>query len=198
MAEDSFAGKTTARPHPGLVLGVARFYYDGRGSIRGVLNSHPTEARLLAYAMISSAILLIGRVLQLLALKVPDITARILEQTVSLIFFLPLLYYGLAMLGTAIARMFGGQGSWTDGRTAFFWGALVSAPILVFANLGSILAAGVPGLDLAIGQIGAIFLAWALAVCFAEAFGFKSALTVLGVIVLASLGLVAGLWAMTA
>ena len=44
--------------HPGLILGVARFFHDPRGSIRGVLDSRPSEGRLLVYALLAAGILL--------------------------------------------------------------------------------------------------------------------------------------------
>ncbi|MEM7423163.1 MAG: hypothetical protein AAF334_05530, partial [Pseudomonadota bacterium] len=54
---------TSKTSHPGLILGIARFYYDPRGSARGMISSHPSEARLLAYALIAAGMLLAGRLL---------------------------------------------------------------------------------------------------------------------------------------
>ena len=178
------AEQVLGRSHPGLILGVARFYHDPRGSMRGVLDSHPSEARLLAYAMIAAAFLLAGRIAGLLTSSTGDVMARVLEQTVSLLFFLPLAYFGLAALGTWLARLAGGQGGWADGRAAFFWAALVSAPLILASALGQIAMAGAgPTVKAVIGQIGAVFFAWALANCFAETFGFASVWKVLAVIV---------------
>lgn len=178
------ASRSAASTHPGLILGVARFYHDPRGSMRGVLDSHPTEARLLAYVMIAASILLAGRVLSLLSASTGDLMARVLEQTVSLVFFLPLVYYGLAALGTWMARKTGGQGGWIDGRAAFFWAALVSAPLMLASTLGQIILADVGTIARSIvGQIGSVFFAWALAACFAEAFGFRHTWKVLAAIV---------------
>ena len=42
--------------HPGLIAGFARFLYDSRGSMRGVLDSRPGESRLLAYAFLAVGI----------------------------------------------------------------------------------------------------------------------------------------------
>ncbi len=53
----------SAAPDPGAVLRVARFFHDPRGSMRALLQSSPREARLLAYIVIASAILLLGVVL---------------------------------------------------------------------------------------------------------------------------------------
>ena len=173
--------------HPGLVLGIARFFYDPRGSMRGVLDSHPSEARILAYGIIAASLLLVGRVVTLVAAgnaQGGDLLARAMEQSVSMLFFVPLLYYGLAAIGTVIARTFGGDGRWTDGRAAFFWAALVSAPVMVCASLASVIASRADqSLIVLVGQIGPVFFAWALAQCFAETFGFSRPSRVLAVIV---------------
>ncbi len=164
-----------------------------------MLDSRPREARLLAYAVLATVILLAERILRLMAEAEPgtDMVARVMEQVVSLIFFLPLVYYAFAALGAWIARSFGGEGSWLEGRAAFFWAALVSAPVILAAGLAAI-AAGPAGLapDL-LRQGGSIFFAWALANCYAEAFGFPSTLKVLAVIVLIALVPLGLVWALT-
>ena len=179
------ADAARATAHPGLVLGVARFFHDPRGSMRGVLDSHPTEARILAYGMIAASLLLIGRLIDPIAgaARAADPVARTMEQAVSMLFFVPLVYYMLAALGTVIARLFGGRGRWIDGRAAFFWAALVSAPVMVLSGLISAALAGThDSLVVFAAQIGPIFFAWALAQCFAEAFGFSRPGLVLAVI----------------
>ncbi|MEM6662267.1 MAG: hypothetical protein AAF666_08830, partial [Pseudomonadota bacterium] len=109
------------------ILGIARFYHDPRGSALSVIAARPREAKLFAYLLFSGLILLIGRLIQLFASpgSSEDIARWAAEQTVSLLFFLPLLYYLLATLVTALARLFGGNGQWYEGRVALFWAALV-------------------------------------------------------------------------
>ena len=161
--------------HPGLILGVARFFYDPRGSMRGMLDSGPTEARLLFYALLAAAILLTGKIAGILQFSEPgtDVMGLISAQAVSLLFFMPLIYYALAAVGTLVARLFRGEGSWHQGRAAFFWASLVSAPVIAFANH---LARSIPALPyeiaILLGQFGGVFFAWALAQCYAEAFRF--------------------------
>lgn len=172
------------RSRSGGILGIARFYHDPRGSVRAVLASDPREARLLAFAVGAAIFLLFERLVRLFATAGPetDLVARALEQIVSLIFFLPLFYYVVAALATLIARAFGGTGSFKDGRTGFFWAALVSGPIIVLSGLAStILPAGF-GSGL-LRQVGSFFFIWALAVSLAEAFGFRSVASVFAVIV---------------
>jgi hypothetical protein len=184
--------------HPGLILGVARFFHDPRGSMRGVLVSNPNEGRLLAYALIAAAILLFGRILGLFvdpSAVTDDIGAHVTAETVSMLFFVPIFYYGIAALGTMLARMFGGKGTWRDGRAAFFWAALVSAPVVVVcAMAGSMLGPDAKPAIAVIAQLGQVFFAWALAQCFAEAFGFDRAWLVFVVIGAICLVILALLW----
>ncbi len=162
--------------HPGLILGIARFYHDPRGSMRGVLESRPSEGRLLAYAFLAAGLLLAGRIATLTIVAragVVDLLPQVVAQTASMLFFVPLVYYLLAGLGTALARVFRGRGSWRDGRAAFFWAALVSAPVVVLSGLAALTLDGAPrALVAGMAQLGPVFFAWALAQCFAAAFGF--------------------------
>jgi hypothetical protein len=162
--------------HPGLILGMARFFHDPRGSMRGVLESRPSEGRLLAYALLAAGLLLAGRIAALaIAARsgAVDLAPHVAAQAASTLFFVPLVYYGLAALGTALAKASRGQGSWRDGRAAFFWAALVSAPVMALSGLAALaLDDAPPALSVAVAQVGPVFFAWALAQCFAEAFGF--------------------------
>lgn len=170
--------------HPGAILGVARFYHDPRGSMRGMLDSRPGEARLLAYAMGAVSVLLAGRVLGLTAAADrPDLPAQVAAQATALLFFVPLFYYALAALGTLLARAFRGTGGWREGRAAFFWAALVSSPVVVLSGLAPLAMPGAPREVVAlVSQVGPVLFAWALAQCYAEAFGFARAWAVFAVI----------------
>lgn len=184
--------------HPGAVLGVARFFHDPRGSMRGMLDSHPGEARLFVYALAAAAMLLAGRVLALFAVAArlnADLPGRVAAEVAALMFFVPLAWYALAALGTILARVFGGQGGWRDGRAAFFWAALVSSPVLMASALAPLAMTGAPREALVLaGQVGPVFFAWALAQCFAEAFGFERAWTVFAVIAAIVLALLGVAW----
>jgi hypothetical protein len=163
--------------HPGVILGVARFFHDPRGAMRGVLASRPSEGRLLAYAFLAAGILLAGRIATLgLAARGSgvDLTPQIAAQAASMLFFVPIVYYLLAAVGTALAKLAGGQGGWRDGRAAFFWAALVSAPVGVLSGLAALALQDAPrAVTMGVAQIGPVFFAWALAQCYAEAFGFR-------------------------
>lgn len=197
MAEALGSAGDVAARHPGAVLGVARFFRAPRRSMRGVIESRPGEGRLFAYALGAGVILLLGRLPVLLAEATAggvgaDLPGRLGAQATALLFFVPLLYYALAALGTWIARSFGGVGGWRDGRVAFFWGALVSAPVMVLSSLVPLTMPGAPDMVRAlIAQAGPVFFAWALAQCYAEAFGFRRASMVLAVILVIALAVLA-------
>ncbi|MEM1131282.1 MAG: YIP1 family protein, partial [Pseudomonadota bacterium] len=174
MAEGASETAASRPTHPGLILGVARFYYDPRGSMRGMLDSHPSEARLLAYLVIGATFALIGILVQLQTSVEGDLIPRVLENTVSTLFFLPLFMYLCAVIAHVIARAFSGDGRWYHGRCAMFWGFLVSAPIVLMSTLAALALSAAPRLlQVAVSEIGSVFTAFALAHCFAEAYGFR-------------------------
>lgn len=183
MAEMQAMAADKAEPrvrHPGLILGAARFYHDPRGSVQGMLDSHPSEARLMAYAFIASSILLAGRLVGVAMTAEGNLLPRVLEQIGSTLFFVPLAYYGIAALGTMIAQACGGTGNWVDGRRAFFWAALVSAPLVAVSELAPALAPAAPDWALSVLQmIGSVVFGLATAYGFAGAFGFRKVWTVI-------------------
>lgn len=184
--------------HPGAVLGVARFYHDPRGSMRGMLSSRPGEGRLFSYALGAALVLLGGRVLALLAAPAEmqaELPGQIAAHAAALLIFVPLIWYALAAFGTLLARAFGGEGGWREGRAAIFWAALVSSPVLTLSGLLPFLFPAESGLAVVIGTlIGPGFFGWAVAQCYAEAFGFRRASNVLAVIALLALVMVAVFW----
>lgn len=189
----------TARA-PGILLGIARFYHDPRGSIRGVIAGRPSDAKQLLFAMFACAILLLGRIMREImeGNAGVQLAEKISAEAVSLLFFVPLFYYLLAAIGTILARVFRGQGNWHDGRTAFFWAALVSAPVIILSSLAATGAASFGDVaGVVVGQIGAVFFAWALAQCYAEAFGFTRVWAVMAVICLPALALMGALYVFT-
>lgn len=192
------ADTAPACPDPGAVLRVARFFHAPRRSMRAMLESGPGEARLLAYVVIAALFLLAERIVRILSEAGPDtnLMARTLEQVVSLLFFLPLAYYAFAAVGTVIARACGGEGRWFEGRAAFFWAALVSAPVILISGLAAIAAGPGGWAPDVLREAGAIFFAWALACCYAEAFAFPSVLKVLAVIILIALVPFGLVWAL--
>lgn len=161
---------------PGPVRAFFHFYLSPRRSVRSVLDRRPSEAALTAMIMLACVIVLLGRLVQVhLQYANPDDRLELsMQHTVTQLIFLPLFYFGFAAIVRMIARLFGGEAGWRESRIAVFWAALVSSPIMVAALLFPVLLLNMPMLvRVVVGQLGGAFLAWALAQCIAEAFGFR-------------------------
>ena len=66
----------------------------------------------------------------------------------------PLALYVLAAVSHAVARIFGGRGSWYGARLALFWALLASTPVLLLHGLVAGFVGPGPGLTL----VGALWL----------------------------------------
>ena len=178
-----------ALPSGGVLWRMLGAWADLRGSMRAELDRDPSEGRLLFYVMLSGLIWFIGRHAVLVygplgpVISEHEFLGRVGSEFVAAVFMLTLFYYGMAVLGGAIARAFGGTGDWRESRAATFWAALVAAPVILASELLSIIVAGLPGAiaDTAL-TLGKVALGWALAQCIAEAHGFRSGLRVFIVI----------------
>lgn len=168
------------------VLGLAaRFFVNPRGSVRAILDSKPSEGRILAFGMFAALILFARQMASILSRPelLSDQTELVMQNFVSFLFFVPLAYYLVAALGAGIAKLCKGDGSWYEGRVAFFWAAFISAPVLLITGILPALVSGLPHPALiAIGQIGVFFFAWAIAQSFAEAYSFSRTWLVLIVV----------------
>lgn len=112
--------------------------YRGFGkSMHAQMALNPREEKLLFYVVLAS---LLGFVSQVPSILTEVATTTNTEMTITnqigtkfatSMFFGPLMYYGLAALAHVIAKMFGGKGSFTDARLAFFWSLLVFSPMLL-------------------------------------------------------------------
>lgn len=169
----------------GMLRGILTFYTDPRGSVRAMLDSRPSEAQILVFGVLACAILTARRIITIsvLADDDTDVMGQISANLVSLMFLMPIFLYALAALGTLLARAFRGVGSWQDGRAAFFWAVLVSAPVVFLGSMVQLFVPNLPAMAFAaLGQVGAVVLAWALAQTFAETFRFRRTWAVFAVI----------------
>lgn len=166
----------TTERHPGLILAVARFYYDPRSAFLGMWASTPGEARLFAYLMVACALVLIERFVRVSAdVSIPpeDLAPALVAQVVSIFFFVPLFFYGQAAFVGLVVRALGRRaaGVWRDARGAVFWAALVSAPVQLALTLGAL---AVDPLDNATGvaarSLGAVFYGYAWLFCLGTVF----------------------------
>lgn len=168
-----------------MLAAFARFFVNPRASVRSVLDSKPTEGRVLAFGMFAAIVLFSRQMATILTRPelMADQTELVMQSLVSFLFFVPLAYYLMAVIGTVISRAFGGTGHWYEGRVAFFWAAFISAPILLVTGILPIIMPTLPQLVfVALGQVGVFFFAWAVAQAFAEAFGFTRTWIVLMVV----------------
>lgn len=71
----------------------------------------------------------------------------------------PLLFYLLAALSHAIARLLGGKGDWYGARLALFWAVLASTPLILLHGLVAGFVGEGAGLD-AVGLIWLVVFLW--------------------------------------
>lgn len=169
----------------GILSSAGRFFVNPRASVRAVLDSKPSEGRILAFGMFAALVLFLRQMANILIRPdlLADRTELVMQNFVSFLFFVPLAYYLVAALGSGVAKLCKGDGSWYDGRVAFFWAAFISAPIMLITGVLPSLAPDLPQpVLIAIGQIGVFFFAWAIAQAFSEAFAFTRTWLVLIVV----------------
>lgn len=183
-----------------MLADFLRFWRGPRPAMRALLDARPSEGRLLGFAALAVLILTIGRAVA--ASRVPVVATglddRQFELMTAEIFAAALklpAFYLLAAIGTALARLFGGQGGWRDGRAAFFLAAFATAPLqAVLAALPGLVVLS-PPVAVVLTRLGPVVFAWALAHCFAEAFGFRRTWAVFAVLAALILIPVALIWA---
>ncbi len=101
-----------------------------------------------------------------------------------MLFFVPIAYFLLAALGTALAKARRRAGRLARRtRRLLLGGACLGARRASSRSLAALALADAPrALAVGVAQIGPVFFAWALAQCYAEAFGFRRAWAVFAVI----------------
>ena len=91
----------------GSVIGTAaRFFVDPRASVRAVLNSRPSEGRILAFGMFAAIVLFMRQTADILSRPdlIDDQSELVMQSFVSFAFFVPLAYYLVAAAGTLAAK----------------------------------------------------------------------------------------------
>lgn len=114
-------------------------YSDMRWSTRALIDTRPSEGRLLFMALLSDMIFFLARSLSLVVAAPAEVAAAMPKYVgfgIVLAFLVrTLLFYITGILAHILCKPFGGEGSWYETRCAIFWAALVSAPIEIFAAL---------------------------------------------------------------
>lgn len=162
--------------------------------MRAILDARPSESTLLVFAMLSGLFHFLGRLAEIWlgpgGGARGELLSRVAGELGGALVFRTMALYALAALAWGLARAFGGAGGAYESRAAFFWAALVAAPVILALTLAETLIA--PAEQLRLVWAGYLAYAVAVAAFMAEAHGFRRVLPVLGVI----LGLAGGLAAL--
>ena len=170
---------TTGASQPGLPWRVLSAWGDLRASIRSLIASGPTEARLLLIAMLSGLIWFLQMVMLYRMgavgadLQGDEVTAFFAAQFMAAIFFRTLMLYAVAGLLGLVLRKLGGAGGWAETRAAVFWAFLVTAPVRLMMMLASTVI-GPTEFGFIIAQTGPVLLALVLSIFLAETHKMKT------------------------
>ncbi len=172
----------------GFVAHIIGAYGGFRASMRQAMARKTGEENLLALVAFGSFVVFLSFLPTLFATDLRDnpdqsIAGGVIMWFFVVMFFLPLVLYGVAALSHFIARRFGATGPYFNARHALFWALAVLSPVLILkAMLGSIVLqygganAGVLGGVLNLGLFAIIVWIWASML--AEAEGFRSTIKV--------------------
>ncbi|MEO1774354.1 MAG: hypothetical protein AAFS07_05325 [Pseudomonadota bacterium] len=167
-------------PSRGFVARVLGAWWDLRGTMRGVLDTAPSEGRLLSFAMIAGALLFAILALELTVHATRDpavdrqqLSAQFFMGFIAYFLVMPLVLYALAAIVGLCARFAGGIGDHRENRAAVLWAWVISAPVFAVLALPGIFASIPPQLDLGLELVGLSFFVVALAYCIAEVQAFE-------------------------
>ncbi|MCF6329825.1 MAG: YIP1 family protein [Henriciella sp.] len=114
---------------------ILRAYRGFGASMRRQLEQNLREERLLLYAVLASFLLFVARVPGMIDIARNSTNAEITianligTSFVTTFFFGVIMMYGIASVSHLIAKIFKGAGTFQEARLAFFWSALVIAPL---------------------------------------------------------------------
>lgn len=80
-----------------------------------------------------------------------DLTGLMANTLFACLFFLPLIFYGIAAVSHLVAKIFGGKGTWYGARLALFWSFLAASPLMLLNGLVAGLMG--PGVELQIAGL---------------------------------------------
>ena len=176
----------------GFLPEIINAYGGLRTSMRKQLDKNPGEEGLLALLVFGCFVIFLSFLPRLFATdlsQTPDqsIAGGIILWFFVVMFFLPLLMYGVAWMSHFIAMAFGATSSNKTARHALFWGLAVLSPILITKAMLSSVFIQMGG-DLGHNMLNALNIILALAILriwgamLAEAKEFRSEWRVSGVI----------------
>ncbi len=167
--------------------------------MRKQLDRNPGEEGLLALLVFGCFVVFLSFLPRLFATDLsqsPDqsIVAGIIMWFFVVMFFLPLLMYGVAWISHFVAKAFGATNSNKQARHALFWGLAVLSPVLILKAMLSSAFIQIGG-DFGQNMLNALNIILAFAILriwgamLAEAKNFSSAWRVSGVILVITVGI---------
>ena len=176
----------------GFLPEIINAYGGLRASMRKQLDKKPGEEGLLALLVFGCFVIFLSFLPRLFATdlsQTPDqsIAAGIIMWFFVVMFFLPLLMYGIAWISHFIAKAFGATNSNKNARHALFWGLAVLSPVLIAKSMLASVFIQISG-DLGQYALSALNVILALIILriwgamLAEAKGFRSSWRVSGLI----------------
>lgn len=121
-----------------VIRNILRSYPRPRAVMRDLLQAGQREDRALAMIMGTAVLLFVAQWpwhARQAHIHGDDLTRLLATDVYGLIFFFPLLMYGLAALSRVIARLLGGQGTWYSARLTLFWAWLASSPLILISGV---------------------------------------------------------------
>ncbi len=125
----------------GLAARILATYRGPRAVVRRQLAEGLREERLLVLLMAACLLLFVAQWPMHARMAHLDparpLEARLAGALTGALFYFPLLAYALAGISHAIARLFGGAGSFAGARLALFWSLLAIAPLALLNGLAA-------------------------------------------------------------
>lgn len=117
-----------------------RSYRAPRDVMRGHLARGAGEERALAWVMIACLLFFVAQLPRLsreahLNPDGPPFEALAGGAFLGTVLIAPLIFYALAALSHAVARLFGGRATWLQARLALFWGLMAVTPLVLLRGL---------------------------------------------------------------
>ena len=140
MVNAEMLGKNRNPGADSIAVRMFRSTFDIAGETRAILGEHPSEMRLLGFALLANLVYSLSWFVKTqVSAEAADVSRTgqdiLIYLIVALLMRTALIYALAALIGFAM-KGFGGQGSLQDTRAGVFWGALVAAPFgLVISQL---------------------------------------------------------------
>ena len=138
---------------------IARTWRGPRRVYRDLLGHGVREDRVLAYLMVGCLVVFIAqwpihvRVAQGFGIpegaEVPSLQRLLTYGFFGWLMLAPLMFYVIALIAHAIARLLGGHGPGYNGRLSIFWALLASSPAALLYGLAAGFIGPAPGTEMA-------------------------------------------------